>query len=303
MREQLIPIWKDTIFEYTTPAAYVNYQIRYEGGEVFFGRAYKYPDAENVLINVNKLCQDNLSIDFPDLDYAGSYSTYTHPEGFHYFNIYINNSQTPVDTFSFIYNWSYKELPETGITQFDISHPINGKHCTGMYCFHTYFEAELESPTVRTEISRIPSQIYDLMGNRVYDKEGCGEYVLYYLNSYGGWDGFLIEGNVKRVDNYTKYSINRAYNNTTLEFEESTYISQIEDTYALTTGWLTDEQSENLAANLLGSNKVYLHNLKDDSIIPVNITDKSAEHKKYINGHKMVNYTINVAASQKRYRK
>jgi hypothetical protein len=32
------------------------------------------------------------------------------------------------------------------------------------------------------------------------------DYVLYYVNAYGGWDSLLINGNVKRIDNITPFT-------------------------------------------------------------------------------------------------
>ena len=59
--------------------------------------------------------------------------------------------------------------------------------------------------------------------------------------------------------------------------------------------WLSDEESERLAKHLLSSPDVYLHDFKNDRIIPVNITDSSYKIKTYQNnGKKMVNYTINL---------
>lgn len=127
----------------------------------------------------------------------------------------------------------------------------------------------------------------------------CGDWALYYSNRSGGWDSFLIEGNVKKIDNFEKYYINRSYNNTTMEWGKKVYHNEITTNYELHTGWLNDRQSEILAFNLLSSNQVYLHDLVNNKIIPVVITDDTAEYKTFKNnGRKMVNYTINVEASQ-----
>jgi len=94
-------------------------------------------------------------------------------------------------------------------------------------------------------------------------------------------------------------SITRTGN--TLEFENGTYHSQIITSYQLNTGWLNDQQSENLAFNLLSSNEVYLHNLCSDKVYPVVITDNTATYKTYKNNsRKFVNYQINCEESQRK---
>ncbi len=62
---------------------------------------------------------------------------------------------------------------------------------------------------------------------------------------------------------------------------------------------LNDEQSKNLAKNLIGTNKAYLHNLTTSKILPILSTDGSAVYKTYRNqGRKFVTYSINVECSQ-----
>lgn len=135
-----------------------------------------------------------------------------------------------------------------------------------------------------------------------YDTSCCGDWALYYLNAKGGWDSFLIEGKVKRVDNLTRYEYGQG-SGAPLDFERTQYMVEDEATYEMHTGWLTDEQSANLAKNLLPSIRVYAHNLNENKIFPVVITDNSVEWKTFKNEGKLISHTINVAASQKEYRR
>ena len=138
----------------------------------------------------------------------------------------------------------------------------------------------------------------------VYDVNYCGPAALYYLASTGGWSAFLIEGSVKRTDKYTQQDYYKAFDNTTIEFGRRRYLTDIKRTWELTTGWLTDEEAERLADNLLPSTDVYLHLLDTDEILPVIITDTSAEHKTYENQKdQLVSYKINVESSQSADRK
>lgn len=136
-----------------------------------------------------------------------------------------------------------------------------------------------------------------------YDVRYCGDMALYYLNSKGGWDAFLIEGNIKKTDNYSIYEYNKSFNNNTINFERDRYLNEIETEYELHTGWLTDSQAANLTKNLLGSNKVYAHNLVENKIFPVVITNSSAEYKTYKNEQKLISYTINIVESQGKVRR
>lgn len=133
-----------------------------------------------------------------------------------------------------------------------------------------------------------------------YDLTHCGDWALYYLNKMGGHDAFMIEGNVKVVDNIDRdqYTQN-ARNTNPSSFAKTTIQSRISTTYELSTGWLTDEESEILASQLMSSPQVFLHN-KTSLYIPtaVNITDTSVEHKKFKNGKQLNRYTITVEESQ-----
>ena len=133
-----------------------------------------------------------------------------------------------------------------------------------------------------------------------YDLTHCGEWALYYLNKMGGHDAFMIEGNVKVVDNIDRdqYTQN-ARNTNPSSFAKTTIQSRISTTYELSTGWLTDEESEILASQLMPSPQVFLHN-KTSLYIPtaVNIVDTSVEHKKFKNGKQLNRYTITVEESQ-----
>ena len=136
-----------------------------------------------------------------------------------------------------------------------------------------------------------------------YDVGYCGAFGAYYTNSHGGWDAFLFEGKCKRVDKMDAYSIDRPFNNNTIDHESKTYLNDITLEYELNTGWLTDRQAENFAHNLIQSTTIYLHDLENNKIFPVVITDTEAEFKKFEDNRRMVSYTLRVKASQKRIRR
>lgn len=136
-------------------------------------------------------------------------------------------------------------------------------------------------------------------GVPLYDVTYCGDAALYYINSAGAWDAFLIGGKVLRTDKYTQGDYYKSFDNSTIEFGKTRWLNEIRPSWELHTGWLTDEQAERLVKNLLPSTQVYLHDLVDDEYFPVNITDTSADYKTYENqGKKLVAYTIKVEGSQ-----
>lgn len=136
-------------------------------------------------------------------------------------------------------------------------------------------------------------------GVTIYDVNYCGDAALYYRNAAGGYDAFLLEGKVQRTDKYTQQDYHKAYDNTTIEFGRTRYITEITASYELHTGYLKDDEAKRLVKNLFPSTRVWLHLLDDDIITPVVITDTSATELTYKNnGEKLVAYTIKVDASQ-----
>jgi hypothetical protein len=65
---------------------------------------------------------------------------------------------------------------------------------------------------------------------------------------------------------------------------------------------MTDDEASRMH-HLLESTEVYLHNLEDDTIIPVNITNNSCEFKTFTNnGKKKFNYEIDVELARTKVR-
>lgn len=270
------PIWKDT--EYTSSTSSLTYYIKVDGNIIFNGRAYREPDATGLTINVNRVCQNYLSNELPEAFTGVTSATYTNGEAVKDFLLY-NSNGTLLETYRLSYDWSY-DSATTGS-------PINGHYASNQKVINTTKGTSAYTNTITT-------------ANTNY----CGDYAIYYLDSYGCWKSFLFEGNCKMADNFTQYEYNKSFKNTTVQFEKGRYISEIETSYELSTGWLTDEQSYNFSRNLVGTNMAYLHNLKTNRISPIIIDEQSIDYKEYrTNGNHLVEYTINVKESQNRIRK
>ena len=287
------PIWKDTY--YTTTADTVNYSIRLDGETIFTGKGVKYPGADDMQLNINKICRNYLECDIAGLleTMPSSNTNLNHPNAQRTFNFYTGS--TKVNDYVFYQDYSYtNDKPTTG-SSIVVSNPINGHYVSGMLKVRTYRGTSSYYTTGSASSST---------GLGYTTRVKCVPYVLYYLNSYGGWDAFAIEGTGVKKDAYTTYRTDQSYNNTTLQFETNKYVQEIKTSYELNTGLLSDEQSANLAKNLLGSIKVYLQNIDEGWIKPVIITDSNITYQTYqTNGRKLCQYKINVQESQSKIRK
>ena len=236
-------------------------------------------------------------------------------------------------TFKYFNDWSRFEK-RYDYTR-SLNDPINGKGCDNMiipFCVYyddaatfTITDTEkngnvnmrtLSKPStpfaMRTDIFYDTKKLEYKQDDEVifsYDMDHCGLGAFIYRNRFGGWDSFLIEGNIIKTDNYTKlnYRTKGEYNQM-YDFRNSKYMDEkhtdnvsINTTYEAYTGWLSDEEAERLVFHLLSSPIVYFQDLHKEnqiydtdylSYIPIRLTASSAEYKKFRNGKKLVNYSI-----------
>ena len=238
-------------------------------------------------------------------------------------------------TFKYFNDWSRFEK-RYDYTR-SLNDPINGKGCDNMIIpFCVYYDDEATFSIVDTEKNgnvntytlSTPSTPFAMRTDRFYDTkkleykqddevifsydmDHCGSGAFIYRNRFGGWDSFLIEGNIIKTDNYTKLNYrtkgeyNQGFNfvnaNSQYKLEKHTDNVSIDTTYEAYTGWLSDEEAERLVFHLLSSPMVFFQDLHrenklypiDDFVnMPIRITASSAEYKKFRNGKKMVNYLI-----------
>ena len=251
------------------------------------------------------------------------------------YNMTENGYPGVVDaTFKYYNDWSRFER-RYDYTR-SLNDPINGKGCDNMIIpFCVYYDDAATFSIVDTEkngnvntytLSK-PSTPFAMRTDRFYDTkkleykqddevifsydmDHCGPGAFIYRNRFGGWDSFLIEGNIIKTDNYTKLNYrrkgeyNQGYSINTLKYidEKVTDSVNIDTTYQAYTGWLSDEEAERLVFHLLSSPIVYFQNLHKENqvfdtdplldLIPIRITTSSADYKKFRNGKKLVNYLI-----------
>ena len=282
--------WEDVILQRTESV--FDYRIYNRTNLIFQGRAYKRPNADTNDIKLNKIFENYLSNSINDLLNSGE----TEDTGvnaskvFQIMKLDSDGTETLIDEYTILYDWSYDFRFRGQDT--DLSRPINGRYVAGMYKMDTTVDGK--SGTVTNSLTE---GNYNVLAD-------CGEYALYYLNAYGGWDALLIDGTVLKKSTITQYTTDRNYDNNKIEFEQMKYINEIQDAYEINTGFLTDEQAANLSNNLIPSKEVYLHFLNEDKLIPVLITDTNVTYQTYqTNNLQMPQYKINVKESQIKLRK
>ncbi len=276
-------------------------------------------------IDVPRLVEDYIKSSFePQVGSADWASLYT---GYCMASIYNLNGSTPVleGTYSFWNDWSGKEK-RYDYTK-SINDPINHKGTSGMiipFCVYSdsndnpsfstlvtdmegnydtnTYSTPLEPFNMRTDVWYNVKKVDYRLDDQVlfsYDMTHCGGGAFIYRNRFGGWDSFLIEGNISKTDNYTKlnYKTKGIYNSNISNGynynEKRTSDVDIDTTYEAYTGWLTDDEAERLVFHLASSPKVYFQDLKgQNDLIPVRMTLSNAQYKKFRNGRRLVNYTI-----------
>lgn len=261
-------IWKDTYANVTD-----SFSI-YDGTKLIMsGIAVPKPGSAQGSVNVARLVEDNVIHSAPSFNTG---VTVTHNDAVKVFS--VNGT-----AFTFQWDWSYTDRVYNQYTQFNF--PINSKSATNMLRFVT---------------SLVNGQL--MTTTQMAGNSDCGEYALYYLNRYGGWDSLLFTGKCKRKDTISGYTLNQEYNNNhPYEFGLTNYYSTVTPKYDLNTGWLSDSQSASFAFNVIPSPMVYLHNLVENTIFPVVITNTEAEYKTRKTSDKRVSYTLNVTASQNQH--
>lgn len=329
------PIWRDIVYDFGDVDS-VTYSIFLTDGEedmtegdviikstdklIFNGRTNKRPNSEHNTILVNKICQNFLETAMLNNDKSSNFN------GYNIFKLTNEGGNELYNTYRFVNDWSYSDEFKSGL----LSHPILNDRTVvrGQMLPFTVFGAinEVEVfyginyeglPSYSNSVivkNRLQTECFPyslnlnnatkfFIGDMEWDiVDDCKvEYVLYYVNPWGGFDWFPIKGKVTEIDDITQYVYTQNYNNTTWEFGKKRYLSEINKKYQLNTHWLKEDESMRMWY-LLQSNTVYMHNIKTDKMYPVIITATQQEHKKRGIVSSRIQYQIEVELSQMRER-
>jgi len=290
---QYYSIWQDAIYVATGLTSMI-YNIYDENSElVYTGRAVARPDNGNCEINISRIVQNYLNSNLPTVAFNGpDFNTgqMFEPNAVLGFDL-ADEKGTILESYKFLNCWDYKtpfSFFATSSMDYPLSVPANDHKATGMYLFYSVY-------------AKVQRKVRTSIGSTTGDT--CGLGALYYSNSLGGYDSFLIEGNITKKDTYQRYTIESSWPSSTLQPGTRTLVNTIDESWTLNTHLLNDSEAKILAENLFGSNNVYFHSFADDTITPVVITDTSTDYKNWRNQKKKrFYYTINIKSCQPKQR-
>lgn len=290
-----IPIWKDVEYNETS-GDWIEYHIDdVENNVLYAGKAY--PVDNQIKFYVNQVVYNYLT-DFPLEDRiftpAGDYSKI----------FYLKTSTGNISVYNFKNDWSYKE------NSLYINSPTNIIDPRAYFIISGDYNYRFDIAGTNYTFDSIGTYKIDLNSLsipcgekiKVYFKDelikeyviASSNYILYYTNSTGAWNFISIKGNTIKTDNITSSSFERRPIRPSNSFGVVKYQNIIKPSWSLNTGWIKGN-----IADLIESLNIYLFDLTTREFIPVNITDSSTEYKDYTNnGKHLVNYTINIEASQ-----
>ena len=322
------PIWANKVVRIETQENFVNYKINHKNETIYGGKAYVMPNTEYVEIDISKICSSYLNSTLEDsIDAPQNFNA---QNGVGLFSLYVNEELH--STYLFYNSYSYNPNPSYTVddnkSYIVLSDPIRKVYDARQYVIYSFFNVldttsfnfdfyfhknqythssvigTLTGRTLYTTMATVPDGFDTVQIFQEYIPiiSGCSKYCLYYQNALGGWDSFLINGNDKQIDKITSYKYIKSVDNTTRKFGTKKYLNMINSTYRLYTDWMNDDEASRMH-HLLESTEVYMHNLEDNTIIPVNITNNNCEYKTYSNnGKKKFYYEIDVEFAQHKVR-
>lgn len=322
------PIWKDVDITLTSEDTYVQYQITNNNNVVYNGRAFMMNGKST--IRINDILRDFIN---ENLDLSKEYQIQSNNSHYRfYLNVpnangvyypykqlrtwndnsydsshkyksgiisqYLNNTVDKRQLFLI----SVEDYPDNSTSSLNIYgtfQPLQGINET--YIFDRTVNINNDVATYVLPASNFLSTISTTFNNDDVKTftldDGCKPYCLYWRNIYGGYNYCLFNDATKQTDNITSYDYSVENNNTTISFHKKQYLKEVVETWSIKSDYLTDAQS-NIVKFIAHSPEVYLHDLVNDVIKPVLITDTSIDHKLYRNNsRKFVTYTFKLQNS------
>lgn len=333
----VIPIWKDKYVNLGEVDA-IQYRIILtdSGSVIYSGKAYRKPGEMDISIRINDICADYMQHHLFTLPFEGIPIPLSVT-----IQVLEDDTWTDVESVQFLNDWSYDYgyNPQIMGMSFPINRRIDsrmpvvwtgfGESVTALISFGggdfnsdfnsdfsiSAHDDEIEIPLVGGGVGMVGTAHLDLaeypgiqsvqIGGIRYDiVTGCAEFALYYVNAFGGWDCFLIEGNSLEADSLKRYTREVIYDNRDIQNRGiHNYVNEITKGFTFHTGWLLDDQGK-MMHHLINSTFVYLYDIANGQMIPVTIPTSSCEYKTYKNqGNRLVNYTIQVEIAQNRIRR
>lgn len=338
-----VPIWKDNFVNLGSGDSILYRIALSDTGEVIYsGKAFKRPGETDILVRINEICADYLENILPQLSQA-QFTRLHLPLTFKVQKSSNGSSWTDVSSVQFLNDWSYdydydaatmgmsfpingridSRMPIvwTGLNVSTIQATIyfnNGQY-TRVFIpveisndfnadFNSDFSKSVRSagsgtavflPNAWDDVSRI------VVGNSTFEVvSDCARYALYYVNAYGGWDCFLVEGNFLEADSLKRYTREMVYDNRDVQNRGiDNYVNEITKGFTLMTGWMVGDQGQRMH-HLINSPDVYLYDIAEEEMIPVTIPMTTCEYKTFKNqGNRLANYTLQVEVAKNMVRR
>lgn len=338
----IVPIWKDYFVNLGTSEV-IPFRIRVQdqsGKIIYSGKSHIKPGETNNTIRINDICADYLTNALPALSQA-EFSALSFPLNF--VVEVVQQGWVIAGWVQFTNDWSYDDSykPATMGMSFPVNGRIDSRqwlvftalNASTITATLTFTDGTTAQVIIPVEISADFSDDFNTdfarsaraagSGTAVFDLSAwdnvasitingktwevvtdCGEWVLYYVNAYGGWDSLLIEGNTIETDTLKRHTREIEYNNRSSQNRGTlNYLNEISKVFTLHTSWLHDDESARMH-HLLNSTLVYLFNINEGKFYPVVLNNTTTEYKTYKNnGGRLVNYTIDATLAQERIRR
>lgn len=286
------PLNRDYTYDIYAPD-YTRFRFTDNGVTIYEGKVYPKPGTEYGSINITRILENYVYQNLPSNFGQSSTVLAQITNAYKVFGFQTQDSGGTWEDKSdlgYLYWYDYDENPSSYST-LELNDKVNDHSTTGA----RYVRSRLANGHVTNTINATAAQ----MG---YDESYCGRFGITYLNRRGGYDFFLFEGKYSVADNYDFHRYNRTYDNTKNGFGYTTYMNSYDTVWTLSTGWLSDEESERFAKHVMGSTQVWLQDIERGVTYPVYMLDTSTEYKKY-DGKTLICYTVKLGLSQERKRK
>lgn len=338
-----VPIWKDKYFTINQVSTRFRVRLNDASGDIIYtGTAYARPNASEIKLKVNDICADYIRQTLPVWGQEFTPQAFSRTFFVQYLGGGTWQAAGSV-TFYYDWSYDYNYLASRDGFSFPISETVEGrqyllmtldtvdedinatitfKDGTSLTQVVTIrrtadfnddynddfalFEMAAASGTAVLDLSDFSDVASVTINGSTFpvDSTGCHNYVLYYVNAYGGWDSLLVNGRVSETDAYTRHNQAVEYDNTDSQGRGIlNHVNEVEKRFTLQTGWLTELGASRMH-HLLGSTFVYLHDLQTGDILPVVLTNGDCPYKTHGGeGNRLINYTIEATVAQERVRR
>lgn len=321
----IIPLWRDISFQ--SQSSSLIFRV-YDSADnlIYEGYAVEREAGDGVEVRLNDIFADDMQM--RQLTLSANETTISESnKGYARFRVYADGSNA---VYEVVADYSYQNMPEIPtapirllldrrqhfvLTSWDVSNTTNiyGMSSNGGYTRISYFNGPQTKSLPLTSASAYSGLQIKKTGftTLIYDiKDTCADYVLHYVNAFGGWDSLVMLGRCAIKEDYTRHSVGRMYRDVASastsrgnEVGKVIIANEVSKKWTLRTGLLTDDESSRMF-HLLGTPRAILEDLNTGELFPVVISNSSYEEQTFRgNGNRMAQYEINVELAQQHIRR